>query len=148
MAMVRCPDCGQEVSSKATSCPHCGRTLKRSLAVPILLVCAILCALLVLAFFVPAFLEPSSERQAQFHDAYLTGILTTCADAAAVVAIAVGYATRSKTPVLVGIVCSFASVALLTYGVMQTSEFFLFIPLMAASPVLSLIAAVKTYASV
>ena len=24
MAMIKCPECGAEVSSKATSCPHCG----------------------------------------------------------------------------------------------------------------------------
>lgn len=24
MALVRCPDCGGEVSSQATACPHCG----------------------------------------------------------------------------------------------------------------------------
>ncbi len=27
MALVACPDCGQNVSSEATSCPHCGRPL-------------------------------------------------------------------------------------------------------------------------
>lgn len=147
MAMINCPECGKEVSGEATTCPHCGRTLKPSFAVPILLACANLCALLVAAFMAPPFLEPSSERQVQFHSAYLTGILTACADAAAVVAVAVGYATKSKPPVLVGVVCSFASVILLAYGMTQTSEFFLLIPLMAASPILSLVAAAKSYAS-
>lgn len=28
MALSKCPDCGQEVSTKAKSCPKCGRSLK------------------------------------------------------------------------------------------------------------------------
>lgn len=24
MAMIKCPECGKEISDKATACPHCG----------------------------------------------------------------------------------------------------------------------------
>ena len=27
MALVKCPDCGREVSEKAPACPHCGRPI-------------------------------------------------------------------------------------------------------------------------
>lgn len=27
MALIRCPDCGRDVSDAATHCPHCGRPL-------------------------------------------------------------------------------------------------------------------------
>lgn len=29
MALIPCKECGKEVSSKARTCPHCGRPLKR-----------------------------------------------------------------------------------------------------------------------
>ena len=30
MALIKCPECGKEVSTAATSCPHCGYPLKRT----------------------------------------------------------------------------------------------------------------------
>lgn len=29
MALMKCPECGKEVSTVATSCPHCGYPLKK-----------------------------------------------------------------------------------------------------------------------
>lgn len=29
MALMKCPECGKEVSTAATSCPHCGYPLKK-----------------------------------------------------------------------------------------------------------------------
>ena len=29
MALIKCPDCGKEISSHAESCPHCGYPLKK-----------------------------------------------------------------------------------------------------------------------
>ena len=29
MAMINCPDCGNEVSEAATSCPKCGHPIKK-----------------------------------------------------------------------------------------------------------------------
>ena len=28
MALIKCPDCGREVSDRATGCPHCARPLR------------------------------------------------------------------------------------------------------------------------
>lgn len=29
MALIKCPECGKEISDKATACPNCGMPLKR-----------------------------------------------------------------------------------------------------------------------
>ena len=29
MSLIKCPDCGKEISSHAESCPHCGYPLKK-----------------------------------------------------------------------------------------------------------------------
>ncbi len=29
MAIIKCPECGKEISSLAESCPHCGRPMKK-----------------------------------------------------------------------------------------------------------------------
>lgn len=28
MALVKCPECGKEISNSANKCPHCGYTIK------------------------------------------------------------------------------------------------------------------------
>lgn len=28
MSLIKCPECGKEISSKATKCPNCGRSMK------------------------------------------------------------------------------------------------------------------------
>lgn len=47
MSLRKCPDCGQDVSSTATACPHCGRPNRRSSS-PIelsgILIVAVVCA--------------------------------------------------------------------------------------------------------
>ncbi|MCM1233354.1 MAG: zinc ribbon domain-containing protein [Ruminococcus flavefaciens] len=35
MALINCPECGNEVSDQADSCPHCGMTLKEAQKQPI-----------------------------------------------------------------------------------------------------------------
>lgn len=30
MALIKCPECGKEISSKARACPNCGYPLKKS----------------------------------------------------------------------------------------------------------------------
>lgn len=30
MALITCPECGREVSDKATTCPYCGNPLKEN----------------------------------------------------------------------------------------------------------------------
>lgn len=34
MALIKCPECGKEVSSSAPSCPHCGYVLKKTTSAP------------------------------------------------------------------------------------------------------------------
>lgn len=35
MALINCPECGKEISDQATTCPHCGVTLKQAPVQPI-----------------------------------------------------------------------------------------------------------------
>jgi hypothetical protein len=35
MALIKCPECGQDVSDKAFSCPHCGYPFKKQAPVTI-----------------------------------------------------------------------------------------------------------------
>ena len=44
--LINCRTCGQDVSSKAATCPHCGETLKRK-QTPTGLVAATIIALLI-----------------------------------------------------------------------------------------------------
>ena len=34
MALIKCPECGNEVSDKAVSCPQCGCPLVASITIP------------------------------------------------------------------------------------------------------------------
>lgn len=31
MALIKCPECGYEISDKTTQCPHCGYVLKQEI---------------------------------------------------------------------------------------------------------------------
>lgn len=34
MALIKCPECGKEISDKATNCPHCGVPMRATQSVP------------------------------------------------------------------------------------------------------------------
>lgn len=76
MALIKCPECGKEISDNAKTCPNCGRALKPSAAVPILLGISCLLAALVIAFFLPSYLNPESIQQATvFRTPYLITLI-------------------------------------------------------------------------
>lgn len=50
MSLIPCKECGQSVSRKAASCPHCGHPLRRRLRVGFVLRMAITLAALYLAY--------------------------------------------------------------------------------------------------
>ena len=35
MALIKCPECGREISSKALSCPHCGNPINMRQEIPV-----------------------------------------------------------------------------------------------------------------
>ena len=35
MALIKCPECGREISNKAASCPHCGMPIDSQNIAPI-----------------------------------------------------------------------------------------------------------------
>ena len=35
MALIKCPECGREISDKATTCPHCGAPVNPARMVPV-----------------------------------------------------------------------------------------------------------------
>lgn len=76
MALITCPECGNAVSDNAKVCPHCGRALKSSPAIPVLLGISCLLAILVIAFFLPSYLNPETVSQAtEFHIPYLISLI-------------------------------------------------------------------------
>lgn len=50
MSLIKCPDCGQQVSSEAKSCPKCGRAIKKEQSATGILAAIIIG--LIAAFFV------------------------------------------------------------------------------------------------
>ena len=52
MAMMKCPECGQEISDKADKCPNCGNPIKKQKSTAVLgivIVCAIIIAFVLLS---------------------------------------------------------------------------------------------------
>lgn len=53
MALLKCPECGKEVSDAASSCPHCGRPIRdqKSSKMTIRVLSLLFGALLILLWF-------------------------------------------------------------------------------------------------
>lgn len=52
MAMIKCPECGHEISDKADKCPNCGNPIKKSKSVAVLgivIICAIIIAFVLIS---------------------------------------------------------------------------------------------------
>jgi zinc-ribbon domain len=67
--LIHCPDCGASVSRKATSCPKCGRPLKRPgfLTQVARVGCLAIVGLFILAFVMSLGLpKPADRRQLDF----------------------------------------------------------------------------------
>jgi hypothetical protein len=52
MALITCPECGQKISSQASSCPHCGAPAKKVTAAG----CPVWLAIVFIAFVVVVFI--------------------------------------------------------------------------------------------
>lgn len=141
MALIKCPECGKEISDAAKICPNCGRSLRSSTAVPILLGISCLLAVLVTAFFLPSYLNPKSVEQATvFRIPYLITLVISAISLVSAVLGFVNMKTRKKGVAYFSIVCSIACFALIAYGFSLTTEFFLMIPFILGSAILALIA--------
>lgn len=141
MALIKCPECSKEVSDNAKTCPNCGRALKPSASVPVLLGISCLIAALVIAFFLPSYLNPESVAQAtEFHTPYLIALIIAVVSLVSVILGFVNMKARRKGLALASIACSIVCFALLAYGFTITSEFFLMVPFILGAAVLTLIA--------
>lgn len=141
MALIKCPECGKEVSDDAKACPNCGHALKPSMAVPILLGISCLLAALVIAFFLPSYLNPENEAQAiEFHIPYLITLIIAAVSLVSAVLGFVNIGVKQKGLAFASIACSIICFALLAYGFSLTTEFFLMVPFILGGAVLSLIA--------
>lgn len=141
MALNKCPECGREVSDSAKMCPNCGCTLKKSVAIPLLLGVACVFSVLLAAFFLPSFLNPQGVKQAVvYRMPYLVALTIAGVSLAAAVLHLANIKIKNKTLAVIGIILSIACFALLAYGFTLTTEFFLLVPFVLASPILSLIA--------
>lgn len=141
MALIKCPECGKEISDNAKTCPNCGRALKPSVAVPVLLGISCLIAVLVIAFFLPSYLNPESYEQAtEFHTPYLIALIIAVVSLVSAILGFVNIKVKQKGLAFASIACSIICFALLAYGFSMTSEFFLVTPFILGAAVLTLIA--------
>ena len=141
MALITCPECGNAVSDNAKVCPHCGRALKSSPAIPVLLGISCLLAILVIAFFLPAYLNPATVSQAtEFHIPYLISLIIGSISLVSAVLGFVNMKCKRRALAVVGIACSIACFALLAYGFTLTTEFFLLVPFILGAAVLTFVA--------
>lgn len=141
MALVKCPECGKEVSDNAKTCPNCGRALKNSVAVPVLLGISCLLAVLVIAFFLPVYLDPETIKQAiKFHTPYLIALIIATISLVSAMLGFVNMKAKQKGLAFISITCSIVCFALLAYGFTLTSQFFLMVPFILGAAILTLIA--------
>ena len=146
MALIKCPECGKEVSDDAKACPSCGHVLKPSVAVPILLGISCLLAALVIAFFLPSYLNPETEAQAtEFHIPYLITLIIAVVTLVSAVLGFVNIKVKQKGLTFASIACSIICFALLAYGFSLTTEFFLMVPFILGGSALSLIASCLSF---
>lgn len=139
MALIKCPECGKEISSEAVSCPNCGHRIKKRNAPIVLLVLAILFALWVLYLFMPGYLDPANERQAGFNDVYLLVLIIGAVSLVASIIQLVNLKAKSKPLNITGIILSLIGLAVFLVIVFMTSEVTIFAPIILGSPILSLI---------
>ena len=139
MALIKCPECGKEISSEAVSCPNCGHRIKKRNAPIVLLVLAILFALWVLYLIMPGYLDPANERQAGFNDVYLLVLIIGAVSLVASIIQLVNLKVKSKPLNITGIILSLIGLAVFLVIVFITSEVTIFAPIILGSPILSLI---------
>ena len=122
MALIKCPECGKEISSEAVSCPNCGHRIKKRNAPIVLLVLAILFALWVLYLFMPGYLDPANKRQAGFNDVYLLVLIIGAVSLVASIIQLVNLKAKSKPLNITGIILSLIGLAVFLVIVFMTSE--------------------------
>ena len=141
MALITCPECGSAVSDNAKVCPHCGRALKSSPAIPVLLGISCLLAILVIAFFLPSYLNLETVSQAtEFHIPYLISLIIGSISLVSAILGFVNMKCKRRALAIVSIVCSIVCFALLAYGFTLTTQFFLLVPFILGAAVLTLVA--------
>lgn len=136
MALVKCPECGKEISIDAKKCPCCGHRVKKSAAQTVLLAIALLFATWVLVMFLQPTLNPESPEQENFHQAYLfivgSGVLT-------VISATLGFISRFASNKVLNVACLVAALlgfACFLGSASITSQVTLFAPIILAGPVL------------
>lgn len=145
MALVKCPECGKEVSSDSKVCPSCGKHLKKPIAPIVLLILSVLMSLWVASVF----LIPTTDNYLQAYDqAYFENsywMLLSIVGSASISGILLLINTKIDSKLLntIGVVLSVVSLAL--FGVFTglniglTVFFFFFI----TPPILNLAAGFK-----
>ena len=139
MALIKCPECGKEISSEAVSCPNCGHRIKKRNAPIVLLVLAILFALWVLYLFMPGYLDPANARQAEFNEIYLLVLIIGAVSLVASIIQLINLKVKSKPLNIAGIILSLIGLVVFLVIVFKTSEVTIFAPIILGSPILSLI---------
>lgn len=114
MALVKCPECGKEVSSDSKVCPSCGKQLKKPIAPIVLLILSVLMSLWVASVL----LIPTTDNYLQAYDqAYFENsywMLLSIVGSASISGILLLINTKIDSKLLntIGVVLSVVSLAL------------------------------------
>lgn len=149
MALIKCPECGKEVSSESKTCPNCGKQLKRPVAPAVLTVLSILMSVwLVYVFLVPAvnfyvnvYLQPHGIHDFPRYYWVLFPVVGTALVSG--VLFLINSRIDSKPLNTIGIVLSIASLAIYVIYIGLNSELSIFFPFFITPPILSLVAGFK-----
>lgn len=151
MALIKCPECGKEVSSDCKRCPNCGKQLKKHVAPTVLLILALLISLWTIWKFVVPVLNAFYRRYftSDFGDfavastTNLVLILVVATALAASILLLVNVWNDSKALSTSGISLSTVSLVLYALSTFMVGAlpvtFFIFI----TPPILSLVAGFK-----
>lgn len=151
MALIKCPECGKEVSSDCKQCPNCGKQLKKPVAPIVLSIIAFLISLWATwKFVVPVFTT--------FYTRYFTSAfgdfglasnenlalsLAVITSLIASVLLLVNAWNGSKPLNIAGISLSVVSLALFAVSTFLTSSLSILFPIYLTPPILSLVAGFK-----
>lgn len=154
MAMINCPECGEEVSSEATSCPNCGHPMTKPAGQPaavlVMAIISIACSVYVLTQFNPAAILAYDKvfngaiTSAENFGPYISNLLIVVGAFVAIVAaclVVVGRFANAKALPAAAFILSAIALVTTVVGIFAYNLWLLMLPLLIAGPLLALLAA-------
>ena len=144
MALIKCPECGKEISSDCKMCPSCGKQLKKPVAPVILLVLSVLISLWAASIFlIPSTNYLQSHNEQFFQENYYMFFLIIGTALLSGVLLLVNTRVDSKPLNAVGIALSVVSLALFAIYTGMENSLTIFFFIFITPPILGLVAGFK-----